>query len=100
MALFGHNICVELGSRIVKAATWMRIVCWSVSAVSRGLSFLAVAIMRKGRKEEMDKETDESVRPNFAKPELAGMAGKGSKRRRRCGSGGNMSKMRLAASSL
>ena len=36
--------------------------------------------MRKGRKEEMDKETDESVRPNFAKPELAGMAGKGSKR--------------------
>ena len=72
--------------------------------VSRGPSFLAVAIMRKGRKEgrkeEMDKETDESVRPNFAKPELAGMAGKGSKRRRRCGSGGNMSRMRLAAASL
>ena len=51
--------------------------------------------MRKGRKEEMDKETDESVRPNFAKPELAGMAGKGSKREDAA-----LGKMRLAASSL
>ena len=55
--------------------------------------------MRKGRKEEMDKETDESVRPNFAKPELAGMAGKGSKRRRRCGSG-QYEQNEAAASSL
>ena len=73
-----YDICLypssELGSGIVEAATWMREVCWSFclcAALSRGLSFLAVAIMRKGRKEEMDKETDESVRPNFAKPELA-----------------------------
>ena len=65
---------IHLDAGIVEAATWMGEVCWSVclcAALSRGPSFLAVAIMRKGRKEEMDKETDESVRPNFAKPGLA-----------------------------
>ena len=56
---------------IVMATTWMEEVCWSASSVlsRKPFLFLQWRDHERSSEEEMDKETDESERANFAKPE-------------------------------
>ena len=56
---------------IVMATTWMEEVCSSVCSVlsQKPFLFLQWRDHERSSEEEMDKETDESERANFAKPE-------------------------------